>query len=324
MKKLAVVVSSALMMASTATNAELYLGAKAGKSWLDDACTSATAICDDESMTAGVFAGYEWLDFLSIEAGYDYLGEFSAAEFSDEKVHAYTLAPKVNLALNEDWSLYGKLGGARVDYGNHYDNSFLGAVGFELDSHKNVTVRIEYQRLTDVSNPWVTAKANSATLGLVYKFGASQPSSAEPMVMEEKVVEEVVEATPEMEAAPVVKTFQAQVIDSGAFALDSATLKPESQPVLDELVSFMKRFPQSTVVVTGYTDSSGSAAYNQTLSEKRAQSIATALIEQGIEPERINASGQGENNPIATNDTPQGRAKNRRVEIFVPEFEYQE
>ncbi|MEL7292357.1 MAG: OmpA family protein [Pseudomonadota bacterium] len=321
MKKLAVMISSALVLASTGANAQFYLGGKAGKSWLDDACTAATATCDDESITAGLFAGYEFFDFLSFEAGYDYLGEFSAAGLNDEKVKAYTLAPKLSLALNEDWSLYGKFGGARVEYGRYDDNSFLGAVGLELDSHKNVAVRLEYQRLTDVRNPWVKAEVNSATLGFVYKFGGSQQSVSEPVVIEEKVVEQV---EIEVEPAPVIKTFEAKAIDSGAFALDSATLKSESQPVITELVSFMKQFPQSKVEVTGYTDSSGAAAYNQKLSEKRAQSVAAALIEQGIDPERITATGQGENNPIATNDTPQGRAKNRRVEILVPSFEYQE
>ena len=77
MKKLAVVISATLMLSSVA-NAEFYLGGKVGKSWLDDACTSATANCDDESITAGLFAGYEFLDYLSLEGGYDYLGEFTA------------------------------------------------------------------------------------------------------------------------------------------------------------------------------------------------------------------------------------------------------
>ncbi|UPQ88651.1 OmpA family protein [Vibrio sinaloensis] len=325
MNKLAVMVSSALVLASAGANAQFYLGGKVGTSWLDDACTAVTATCDDESIAAGLLAGYEFFDFLSLEAGYDYLGEFSAAGLNDEKVKAYTLAPKLNLALNEDWSLYGKFGGARVEYGSYNDSSFLGAVGLELDSHKNVTVRLEYQRLTDVSNPWAKAAVNSATLGFVYKFGASPQSVSEPVVMEEKVVQPMVEEVkPEVAPAPVVKTFQAKVIDSGAFAHDSTTLKSESQPAITELASFMKQFPQSKVEVTGYTDSSGPAAYNQKLSEKRAQSVAAALIEQGIAPERITATGQGENNPIATNDSPQGRAKNRRVEIVVPSFEYQE
>lgn len=321
MKKLAVVISSTLALASMNANADFYLGGKVGKSWLDDACTSITANCDDDSITAGVLAGYQFMDYVSLEAGYDYLGEFTADGLADEKVKAFTIAPKINLSLTEDFSLYGKFGGARVDYGSKNDNSFLGAVGLELDSHKNVTVRLEYQRLTDVNNDYVRAAVNSATLGFVYKFGASEQPVSEPYVAEEKVVEEVVEEV--VVVTPVIKTFETKVVDSGAFALNSSELKPESLPMLEELVQFMKQYPQSNVEITGYTDSSGAAAYNQKLSEKRAKSIENALLEEGIDSSRITATGEGENNPIASNETVEGRAQNRRVEIVVPAFEYE-
>lgn len=321
MKKLAVIISSALAVASMNANAEFYLGGKAGFSWLDDACTSTTLNCDDESIAAGVLAGYQFMDYLSLEAGYDYLGEYSAAGLNSDKVTAFTIAPKLNLPLNDTVSLYGKFGGARVDYGNKNDNSFLGAVGLELDSHKNVTVRLEYQRLTDVNNDIVRAAVNSATLGFVYKFGASEQPQAQPYVAEEKVVEEVVEEV--VVVTPVIKTFETKVVDSGAFALNSTELKPESKPILAELVQFMQQYPQSNVEITGYTDSSGAAAYNQTLSEKRAQSVANALLDEGIDSSRITAKGEGENNPIASNKTREGRAQNRRVEIVVPAFEYE-
>ncbi|MEX0333537.1 OmpA family protein [Vibrio tubiashii] len=322
MKKLAVVISSALALASMNANADFYLGGKVGKSWLDDACTSITANCDDDSMAAGVLAGYQFMDYLSLEAGYDYLGEFTADGLADDKVKAFTIAPKLNLSLTEDIFLYGKFGGARVDYGNKNDNSFLGAVGFEVDSHKNVSIRLEYQRLTDVNNDYVRAAVNSATLGFVYKFGASEPLASEPYVAEEKVVEEVV-VEEAVVVTPVLKTFETKVVDSGAFALNSAELKPESLPMLEELVQFMKQYPQSNVEITGYTDSSGAAAYNQKLSEKRAKSIESALLNAGVDSSRITAKGEGENNPIASNDTVEGRAQNRRVEIIVPAFEYE-
>ncbi|RTZ16199.1 OmpA family protein [Vibrio aquaticus] len=321
MKKLAAVISGVLMLGSAGANAEFYLGGKVGKSWLDDACTSATTNCDDESFAAGVFAGYEFLDFLSLEGGYDYFGDHTADGLNDEKVTAFTLAPKLNIPFNDDLSLYGKFGGAYVDYGNKNDSSYLGAIGLELESHKNVTVRLEYQRLTDVNNDLVRAAVNSATLGFVYKFGNNEQAQSEP-VQEVMVVEEVVEET--VVVTPVVKTFETKLVDSGSFELNSTELKEESKVLLDELVQFMEQYPQATVEVTGYTDSSGAASYNQMLSEKRAQSVANTLEEKGIEASRIAVSGEGENNPIASNETREGRAQNRRVEIVVPAFEYQE
>ena len=319
--KLAVVVSSALVFASVNANANFYIGGKVGKSWLDDACTSITADCDDESVALGLLGGYEFLDWFALEAGYDHLGDFNVDGISDDSISAWTLAPKFTWHFSESAGLYAKVGAARVDYGSADDTTFMGALGFEFFTESPLSVRLEYQQLTDVGGDWTDARAHSATIGFVYQFGASEQAAPEPYVAEEIVVEEVVE---EVVVMPVVKTFGAKVIDSGAFELNSSELKAESLPVLDELVIFMKQFPQSTVEVTGYTDSSGAADYNQKLSEKRAQSAADVLVEQGIDRSRITVMGEGENNPVASNDTPQGRVKNRRVEIIVPAFEYQE
>lgn len=322
MKKLAVVISSTLAFGSMAANADVYLGAKVGKSWLDDACTSITTNCDDDSAAGGLFVGYDFLDYLSLEGGYDYLGEFTGDGINDDKATAWTLAPKLSAPITDTLDVYGKFGGAYVEYGDKSDNSYLGALGLELNPNSNIRVRLEYQRLTDVNNDFVRAAVNTATLGFVYSFGGSDEPAQEPMMVEEKVVEEtVVEEV--VVATPVIKSFEAR-IDSGNFELNSSTLKPESEGPIDELAQFMTEFPQANVEITGYTDSSGAAEYNQKLSEKRAQAVATVLEEKGIDSSRITVSGEGENNPIASNETKQGRAENRRVEIVVPGFEYEE
>ncbi len=319
MKKLAAVISASLLMAaSTSAMAEVYVGAKAGASWLDHACNSTqTNNCDKDDSTVGAFIGYEMWDFLSIEAGYDYLGKFDGAGLNNDKVEAYTLAPKVNLPITNDISLYGKFGGAFVNYGHEDDYSYLGAAGIEFDSHENVAVRVEYQAITDINNDQVRAMGNSATIGVVYKFGESAEPA--PVVVEEAPV--VVEEP----AAPVevTKTFETQRLGTGSFELNSAELKATSAAQLDELVDFLNTYPQANVQVIGYTDTSGSEAYNQVMSEKRAASVANALVAKGIDPSRITMSGEGENNPIASNATHEGRVQNRRVEIIVPEFEYQ-
>ncbi|MFB9135001.1 OmpA family protein [Vibrio olivae] len=311
MKKLAAVISASLLMAATTSAmAEVYVGAKAGKSWLDDDACKNSAVCDKDDSTVGAFIGYEMWDFLSIEAGYDYLGRFDGNGLNNDKVEAYTLAPKVNLPITNDISLYGKFGGAFVNYGDKDDYSYLGAAGIEFDSHENVAVRVEYQAITDINNDSVRAMGNSATIGVVYKFGASEEPA--PVVVEEP-------------AAPVevTRTFETQRLGTGSFELNSAELKAETKAQLDELVDFLNTYPQANVEVVGYTDTSGSAAYNQVMSEKRAESVANALVEKGIDSSRITTRGEGETNPIASNDTHEGRVQNRRVEIIVPEFDYQ-
>ena len=86
-------------------------------------------------------------------------------------------------------------------------------------------------------------------------------------------------------------------------------------PIWDALKVFMDANKDVKVVVAGHTDSEGRASTNQALSERRANAVKQLLIEKGIAANRIETVFKGENEPIATNDTPEGRAKNRRVEI---------
>ncbi len=103
------------------------------------------------------------------------------------------------------------------------------------------------------------------------------------------------------------------------FATNSAKIASEYTPEIDRLAKFLKEHPESKVILEGYTDSMGSAAYNLKLSLKRANAVKAALVAQGVDASRITTKGLGEDNPIASNDTPEGRAQNRRVEaIIVP------
>lgn len=101
------------------------------------------------------------------------------------------------------------------------------------------------------------------------------------------------------------------------FAVDSAAVRPDLRRDLNVLAGNLLRHPDSTVFVVGHTDNTGSAAYNQDLSQRRAQSVASVLIEGGVSPRRLIASGRGEDQPIASNLTAQGRALNRRVDITI-------
>jgi outer membrane protein OmpA-like peptidoglycan-associated protein len=94
-------------------------------------------------------------------------------------------------------------------------------------------------------------------------------------------------------------------------------LKPEFRPTLDKVAQSLKDYPNSLIDVYGHTDSTGSEAYNQTLSENRAQTVANYLTSQGVTEARVRSKGFGETMPVASNDTPEGRAKNRRVEIKI-------
>ena len=101
------------------------------------------------------------------------------------------------------------------------------------------------------------------------------------------------------------------------FDINSAEVKSEAFPMLTEVVLIMKKNPGLNVEIDGHTDSTGTAAYNMALSEKRAEAIKDHLVTRGIDPKRITTKGFGFTKPAASNDTKEGRAKNRRVE-FTP------
>ena len=101
------------------------------------------------------------------------------------------------------------------------------------------------------------------------------------------------------------------------FATDSATLRPDLQGDIQALGRNLQQYPNTTVAVIGHTDSTGDAAYNQDLSERRARSVAGVLIGTGVSGARIQAIGRGESQPVASNNTEIGRQQNRRVEIVI-------
>ena len=101
------------------------------------------------------------------------------------------------------------------------------------------------------------------------------------------------------------------------FAFDSAELTPAAQSALTEIAGRLSGASMVSVNVVGHTDSVGSEDYNQRLSERRAMSVKDYLASQGVPRDKLTAEGLGENQPVADNDSEEGRAKNRRVEIHV-------
>lgn len=99
------------------------------------------------------------------------------------------------------------------------------------------------------------------------------------------------------------------------FDFDKANIKPESQPIIEQIVKLLKNSPSLNLTVEGHTDNIGTPSYNKQLSEARAKSVVAALTSQGIETQRLRAAGYGQEKPIADNSSDEGRAQNRRVEL---------
>lgn len=101
------------------------------------------------------------------------------------------------------------------------------------------------------------------------------------------------------------------------FAVDSSAIQPEFQTTLGSVANTLSQYEKSYVDVLGHTDSTGSDAYNQSLSERRANSVANVLANNGVQRARLATRGYGESQPVASNSTEEGRAANRRVELKI-------
>ena len=113
------------------------------------------------------------------------------------------------------------------------------------------------------------------------------------------------------------KTDRGMVVTLGDVLFDTgqATLKPGANLALNRLAIFLSANPQTKIIVEGHTDSRGSDEYNEVLSERRARAVATELMSRGISTDQVQTLGRGKGYPVASNDTPEGRQQNRRVEI---------
>ena len=105
--------------------------------------------------------------------------------------------------------------------------------------------------------------------------------------------------------------------DKILFDVNSANIKPEAEASLQRIADVLKKYPKTNITVAGYTDSTGSDSYNQSLSERRANSVKFALVSDGVDGSRATSAGFGKSNPVASNETTEGRAQNRRVELHI-------
>lgn len=215
-----------------------------------------------------------------------------------------------------------------------------------IDFDYGVRLRAEYRvRQMDVelkNNQDVEFDNEIASVGLVIPLGAP-PAEPEPEPEPEPAPEPEPEpqdsdgdgvidkkdqcpGTPEgtevdSDGCPVQK--EPIVLKGVTFKFNKATLTQQAEGRLDNVVNALKGASEIEVRIEGHTDSKGSASYNQTLSQERADSVKRYLVEHGIDPNRMTTNGLGESQPVAPNtnpdgsDNPEGRAKNRRVELHV-------
>jgi outer membrane protein OmpA-like peptidoglycan-associated protein len=129
----------------------------------------------------------------------------------------------------------------------------------------------------------------------------------------EEIAKEMGDAEVIREGEAIVIKFKEQVL----FAYDRSDLNPNAKTSLDKLRTTLLKYPETNITIIGHTDSKGTKQYNQILSESRANSVVNYTSQNGIDRNRLTAIGKGETDPIATNNTEEGSASNRRVEFVI-------
>jgi outer membrane protein OmpA-like peptidoglycan-associated protein len=115
------------------------------------------------------------------------------------------------------------------------------------------------------------------------------------------------------EGEGIVILFKEKVL----FGFDRSDLNTSAETNLNKLVNVLQKYPDTNIEIIGHTDNKGTNDYNQTLSQRRASSVASYLRAQRVSSSRLTTKGMGESDPIATNDTEDGRSQNRRVEFVI-------
>ncbi|MGY3944899.1 porin OmpA [Aeromonas tecta] len=301
-----------------------YGGAKLGWSnfyGVDESNSILSTDEDNDEVGAGLFGGYQINRNLGIELGYDYLGKYkysgtrNAAAFNDSvEAQLAQLTLKLGFPVTESLDLYGRLGGgygwtSSDALGSDSRGTFIGALGAEYALNLDWAARLEYQYSTPYGSRDDTGlRMDNGLLSLaaVYRFG--QVAAALPV------------AAPAPAPEPVVVDKQFTLSSDVLFDFNKATLKPAAGQALDTLYSQIEeaRPKDGSATVIGYTDRIGSDAYNQKLSEQRAQTVANYLIGKGLPAGKVNVEGHGKNNPI-TGESCTSKSKRDLIVCLAPD-----
>ncbi len=234
-----------------------------------------------------------------------YITDCSASEFNaaDLRISADINAPKHVEGKLESINYYcsGKSG---LQVRRNAEQA-LRAAGYTID-FTGYDVPVHYVTAHKAAQ-WLAIEAAEMTGESSYKFIA---------VLTEEMAQEMT-ADADAWAAEITKSGHVAVYGI-EFDTGKATLKPEAEKVLGQVLALLKKQPDWKLKIEGHTDSTGTKAGNQALSRQRADAVVAWLVKSGVAPARLTAAGLGDTQPIADNTTADGRARNRRVELVKP------
>lgn len=237
------------------------------------------------------------------------------------------------MGVENRWEPYVSLGVAHASFdpstGSTSDETFGSAgIGTRFHFTDRISARLDARALNSLDNEETHAQY---TLGLSYAFGGKKPEPAPvaapapapaPVDSDGDGVYDDKDRCPNTPRGREVDEFGCEYVLKKTeemrleveFGFDSAEVRDESMPEIERAAKFLRRYANVKSRIEGHTDSVGTDAYNQKLSERRADAVRAVLVERfGIDASRLTSVGYGESRPIADNDTDAGRAQNRRV-----------
>ncbi|MBP3749083.1 MAG: OmpA family protein [Ruminobacter sp.] len=305
-----------------------YIGVKGGWShvmghqsrWADTADRKTSNDFD-----AGLYAGYNFTDFLGIEAGYDYLGKFANKGYNDSKnigdyyVHGAEAAIVPSYPITKDSDVFVKLGAlfATVKddaYGkNAFHTSPLVGAGTRIGLGDDFTLRLEYlyahKIMDSVSKFGYAPNLQNVNLGLEWKFGGAAPAPVPAPAPAPKAPENVViNETISLDASTLFDFGSSSLSANGKNRIATETQKIRENDLKDV-----------SIRVEGHTDRIGSEAANMKLSKKRAETVVEEFIANGVDQSAISAEGYGESRPVTGTECDNIKNRKKLIECLAPD-----
>lgn len=276
----------------------------------------------DNRYAPGIRLGYHFDDFWvdQLELGLEYYSDvkYTNTNKTTDITRTYLSAIK-GIDIGEKFYFYGLAGGGYEDFSNAaYDNKSGGfghyGAGIKFRLSDSLALRLETRdqiNFNHANHNWVS------TLGISFGFGGKK----EEIIQRQTVVEP--EISPSKIKCPVEPRKGALLDENGCektisleghFGFDKTDINPVFKEKIKNIAKILDENQNYNTILEGHTDNIGSKVYNQKLSEKRAKNVARELEKYGVEKNRIQTVGYGEEKPRSSNDTKEGRADNRRVE----------
>src|SRR6266850_505306 len=297
-----------------------------------------TSIQDDDRDTGfKLFGGRQFTRNFAVEGGYFRLGEFGytantaggsqrgAAKFQGANLDAVGILPitekfaalgRLGLTYTQAKGTFSGVGVGTNTSPSKSEGNFKVGLGLQYALTPALGLRGEWERYRVNDTIGNKGNVDMLTVGLLYRFGAEKQVA--PRAETPYVAPVAAAPAPVLVIVPIVaKTEQYCSILDIQFEINQKTVQREEEEKLDKVVTFMRKYPNTTAVIEGHTDEVGTSADNMRLSQTRADNVVNYLASHGIARSRLQAVGYGETRPIGDNRTEIGKRLNRRINAVI-------